>query len=88
MTRHELKCWPDFYKRVVSGEKTFELRKDDRGFRGGDQLWLREWDHARQVYTGRECIVDVPYLLAGQWPGLVDGFVVMSIRLIEDSVKV
>src|SRR3954470_11426726 len=40
---HELKCWPEFYKALVSGEKTFELRKNDRGFRVGDVLWLREW---------------------------------------------
>lgn len=86
--RHELKCWPDFYGRILTGEKTFELRLNDRDYHGGDRLWLREWDHTRQEYTGRDCLVEVPYLLAGDWPGLMDGFVVMSIRLAENSVKV
>jgi hypothetical protein len=30
---HELKMWPEFFKHVWSGDKTFELRVDDRGFR-------------------------------------------------------
>ena len=81
MQQHELKCWPDFFSKVITGEKTFELRKNDRDYHGGDELWLREWDHNRKAYTGRECVVDVPYLLAGQWPGLAEGYVVMSIRL-------
>lgn len=25
---HELKTWPDFFARVLSGEKTFEIRKE------------------------------------------------------------
>jgi Domain of unknown function (DUF3850) len=78
--RHELKCWPDFYARIITDEKTFELRTDDRGYRAGDELWLREWNATTQAYTGRACVVDVPYLLAGTWPGLTEGYVVMSIR--------
>lgn len=87
MTLHELKCWPDFYARVISGEKMFEIRQNDREYHGGDQLWLREWHPTRHAYTGRECVVDVPYLLAGAWPGLMDGYVVMSIRL-RDTFRV
>jgi hypothetical protein len=41
---HELKIWPQFYCRVADGSKTFELRKNDRGFQPGDEVVLREWD--------------------------------------------
>ena len=55
MAEHELKVWPEFWPALASGEKTFELRKDDRGFRAGDILWLREWSKAAG-YTGDYCI--------------------------------
>lgn len=40
---HELKVWPEFYERIIDGSKTFEVRKDDRGYQAGDVLRLREW---------------------------------------------
>lgn len=43
MRVHELKTWPEPYAATVSGAKTFEIRKDDRGFRVNDILRLREW---------------------------------------------
>ena len=84
VTEHELKCWPEFFSAIVSGEKTFELRKDDRGFKVGDVLRLREWSPARPEahggYTGRSLRVTVSYVLSG-W-ALADGYVVMGIKLI------
>lgn len=41
---HELKIWPQYYCRVADGSKTFELRKNDRGFQPGDVVNLREYD--------------------------------------------
>jgi hypothetical protein len=41
---HELKIWPTFYSRVKSGVKTFEVRKNDRGFQSGDTVILKEFD--------------------------------------------
>ena len=40
MVTHKLKTWPVFYDAVARGEKTFEARKDDRGFQKGDKLVL------------------------------------------------
>ena len=42
--RHNLKIWPQYYKPVAEGLKTFEIRKNDRGFQAGDEVELREWD--------------------------------------------
>lgn len=33
---HELKTWQQPFDDVWNNEKTFEVRKDDRGFRLGD----------------------------------------------------
>jgi len=60
---HELKIWPNFYKRVKDGSKTFEIRSnEDRGFQMGDTVELREWDPdfvsptdtVEKGYTGSE----------------------------------
>lgn len=42
--RHDLKTWPTYFERLLDGSKTFEVRKDDRGYQAGDRLILREWD--------------------------------------------
>jgi hypothetical protein len=81
---HDLKCWPEFFKHLWSGEKTFEIRKDDRGYQAGDTLTLREWTE-RHGYSGRWIKYDVPFLLGGIWPGLGPEHVCMSIKEIERS---
>jgi hypothetical protein len=81
---HALKCWPEFFKHLWSGEKTFEIRKDDRSFEAGDRLILREWTE-RNGYSGRWIECDVTFLLGGIWPGLAPGYVCMSIKELERS---
>lgn len=61
-TIHALKTWPRFFELVISGRKTFEVRRDDRDFKPGDTLLLQEWEDMQQSYTGREvraCVLDV-----------------------------
>lgn len=42
--KHELKIWPQYYCRVADGTKTFEVRRNDRGFQPGDTVVLKEWN--------------------------------------------
>jgi hypothetical protein len=82
MTTHRLKCLPEFFHALWSGEKTFEVRRDDRGFRSGDHLMLAEWDE-QHGYSGREITVEVTLIMSGMVvPGVVlpSGVVVMAIR--------
>lgn len=51
--RIEKKIWPEFFEKVVSGEKTFEVRLNDFECKPGDVLVLREWDPTTKEYTGR-----------------------------------
>lgn len=76
MKVHDLKCHPDPFQAMALGHKTFEFRKDDRGFREGDLLRLREMFGD---YTNREILMRVTYLLRGPAFGVPEGFVVMSV---------
>jgi uncharacterized protein YqfB (UPF0267 family) len=83
---HELKTWPEFYADLAAGDKTFELRNDDRHFQVGDTLRLREFDPKTETYSGRETIRTVKHLLrhdpvagCAATFGLKPGFVILSI---------
>jgi hypothetical protein len=88
---HELKAWPHFFRSVWDGTKTFELRRDDRGYQVGDILLLREYDPDRddlpcgERYTGRELTARVEYILVGGQLGLEEGYVIMSIKRMQRS---
>lgn len=75
---HDLKTWPVYYKRVFFGEKNFEIRKNDRDFRSGDLLNLKEWVPEKQEYTGRGILRKVGYILDSH-EGLKEGFVIMEL---------
>lgn len=50
---HRLKTWKRFFAQLESGEKTFELREDDRGIKVGDVLEVVEVAALTRVETGR-----------------------------------
>lgn len=76
---HELKCIPPFFEDVHSGAKPFELRRDDRDYRVGDTLLLREWRPDWKDYTGRICRKRVTYKLEGGQYGLASDVVVLGL---------
>ena len=99
---HELKILPYFFRAVKAGSKTFELRKNDRDFKVGDILVLKEFktglvDHtgAEEVvieergYTGREIKKRISYILEGGQYGLRKGYSILALGEIkgEDSLK-
>jgi hypothetical protein len=58
----EKKTWPEYFKKVLSGEKNFELRLADWECKPGDTLVLREWDPKTKEYTGRQIEKEVTYV--------------------------
>lgn len=80
MKTHDLKIWPEYFDAVETGLKNFEIRLDDRGFKVGDRLHLREWDRFRQCYTGRETSREVTYIFQGSGIGVSEGVVIMSLK--------
>lgn len=76
---HELKCWPGYFQAILDGEKTFEIRKNDREFRVGDTVRLKEYQPLRQEYTGREKTFVISYVET-EFIGITEGFCVLGMR--------
>lgn len=76
---HELKTLPNYFEDVISGKKTFEVRKFDRPFHAGDLLALNEYDAERKCYTGNSCLVYIDYILNDS-EYCKSGYCVMSIK--------
>ena len=83
----EKKVWPEFFKKLVDGEKTFEFRLADFKCKPGDILVLREWNPDNRVYTGRTIEKEVTYVFKTKdvafWPKEeVDkyGFQILSLK--------
>ncbi len=92
---HDLKTWMPYFEEVKSGRKQFELRKNDRGYKIGDTLLLREYNllgvnnvtqEIEGEYTGRRIDVKVTYILNYEPMknnfGLEKGYCIMGIQLI------
>lgn len=58
----EKKVWPEFFQKIIDGDKTFELRLADFKCSPGDVLILREWDPKTKEYTGRAIEKKVTYV--------------------------
>lgn len=81
MKTHDLKLSIEFCDAVLSGEKTFEVRKNDRGFQTGDLIRFIPTDgtireHAKHEISGHT--YKITYILNG-W-GIKNGYVVLGIR--------
>ncbi len=86
---HELKTVSKLYRDVKARIKKFEVRINDRDFKVGDTLKLREINDNKE-YTGDSIVVRVTYLLnINKFVNhdLKDNFVVMSIDVLFDWTK-
>jgi hypothetical protein len=71
---------------MESGDKNFELRKDDRHFKIDDELLLREYDKESKQYTGRKLRFKISHILKGSEAeelGLKKGYCIMGLDKIE-----
>jgi hypothetical protein len=82
---HKLKVWPEQFRKLVSGAKKAEFRKNDReeGYRYDDMLILMEYDPERKAYTGECFKAMVSHIVFGPDFGIPEGYCMMSLRYIE-----
>lgn len=77
MTQHLLNCYPEYFEAIMDGIKTFECRYNDRDFKVGDELLLREYD-PQKGYTYRCIVRKITYILS-DFIGLKDGYVILGV---------
>ena len=77
---HQIRLASMYFDDVVSGKKSFELRKNDRGYKEGDFLEMMEFKDGKN--TGRTVRVLVTYLL-DDYTGLEDGYCIMGTKLVS-----
>lgn len=94
MKEHRLKTIADYWDALASGEKNFEVRRDDRGFQKGDVLILMrvEWHtlpnaDKRLIFSpggarGGVCEIrrKITYVLTGGQLGIEPGYVVLGLK--------
>ena len=82
---HELKIFKSFADAIISGDKTFEVRHNDRGFQKGDKVRFKVEDlqEKREDHPISEKLYEITYVL-NSW-GINEGFVVFSIKEAADD---
>lgn len=84
MKAHEIKILSNYFEAVRLGIKNFEIRKNDRNYRIGDNVVLKEWKGDK--YTGREIKKRITYIVYGPCYGLTKGNCVMALgEVIKDE---
>ena len=78
---HDLKTWPEVWQDTYIGLKTAEFRKNDRDFKRGHFLNLREWSPITKTYSGYTLLAEIRHIVYGGRFGIPEGYCVMSIKL-------
>ena len=77
---HVLKIHSEYYNAILMGNKTFEVRYNDRDYKLNDIIVLNEIDKHNGESTGRQQLVrNITYILQGGQFGIEKGYVVLSI---------
>lgn len=80
--RHFIKIQKQFADAILSGDKTFEIRENDRAYQKGDTIKFTVLvDGVPKDHPLNDRVYQITYVLSG-W-GLKNGYVVFGIREIE-----
>lgn len=81
---HDVKLGATFFEDVKTGRKTFELRKNDRGYKEGDTIVLHEYKDG--ATTGRTITKKIVYMLE-DFTGLEDGYCILGLGAVEETLQ-
>lgn len=82
---HAVKCRSNYFKALQSGQKSFEVRKNDRDYKVGDLLGINEIDNGGN-YTGKSLVCKINYIL-DDFEGLQKDYIVMSVSSIYPDTE-
>ena len=76
---YEIKIREVYYKQIASGEKTFDLQKNN-DYKVGDLIKFREWNKEKG-YTGHSLLRRISYIQRGNDKyGLKDGYCILGLK--------
>ncbi|MEY8412877.1 DUF3850 domain-containing protein [Lachnospiraceae bacterium 62-26] len=75
---HQIKTASQYFMPVCLGQKPFELRKNDRGYKTGDMLEMLEYKDGK--CTGRAVRAKITFILE-DYTGLKDGYCILGINV-------
>lgn len=78
ITTHHVKSWPEFYKAIKLGLKTFDLRKNDRGYEPGHFIVFEEFRPGVGEFTGQKTTRRIVYILR-EFDGLMPGYCILGL---------
>lgn len=81
---HDVKLGTTFFDDVKTGRKTFELQKNDRGYKEGDTIVMHEYKDG--TTTGRTIEKKIVYMLEG-FTGLEDGYCILGLGEAEETLQ-
>lgn len=81
---HDVKLGTTFFDDVKTGRKTFELRKNDRGYKEGDTIVLHEYKDG--TTTGRTITKKIVYMLE-DFTGLEDGYCILGLGEAAETLQ-
>jgi hypothetical protein len=82
---HELKLTQPYFEHVWQRKKLFEIRLNDRDFKVGDQILLREYDPKDNTYTSMCVFCTIGYILSDYPEALKPGFVVLGLTDLQNK---
>ena len=85
MKTHFLRTINPYFHQVWMDNKKFEVRKNDRDFKAGDVLVLKEYDE-KNGYLGRLIFANISYVLEGGQYGVDEDYCIMSIDVFDKKI--
>ena len=81
---NKVKILNDFADSIVAGDKTFEIRENDRGFQKGDFIKFQATDRigiSNYSHLINNKLYEITYVL-NEW-GIKNGYVALAIKEVE-----
>lgn len=90
VSRHEIKCWSEYFWKIKSGLKNFELRFNDRDYQVGDILYIHEWDNFAEPMkrsTGNAVLKRISYMVTNSTLGLKEGYCILQLEDLPEGYR-
>lgn len=86
MKTHKIKIFLNFCDDILYGDKTFEIRENDRGYQKGDRVVFQPYKPSDPFvkHPISEKVYEITYVLNG-W-GLQNGYVVFGIKEVKNDL--